>query len=272
MKKPVQLIICVCVAGCGEEIKISFMSTIYILWLRQLKRYFRSKSRIIGSLAQPLLFLLALGFGFGPIYQRAGGGNYIEFLAPGIIAMSIIFTAIFSGIEIIWDRQFGFLKETLVAPVSRLNIMLGRTFGGATVASLQGIIVFLISLIAGFRPISIALLPVALIFIALTALLFTAIGTAIASLLEDMQGFQLIMNFLVMPLFFLSGALFPLEGLPSVLVTVARLDPLSYGVDGLRATLINSANFGLTTDFVVLGVAVAILMVIGSYLFSKIQV
>lgn len=248
------------------------MSTIYILWLRQLKRYFRSKSRIIGSLAQPLLFLLALGFGFGPIYQRAGGGNYIEFLTPGIIAMSIIFTAIFSGIEIIWDKQFGFLKETLVAPVSRLNIMLGRTLGGATVASLQGIIVFFISFIAGFRPISVALLPLALVFIALTALLFTAVGTAIASLLEDMQGFQLIMNFLVMPLFFLSGALFPLQGLPEALVTVARLDPLSYGVDGLRGTLVNGAHFGLFVDFTVLAVVAALFLAVGSYLFSKIEI
>jgi ABC-2 type transport system permease protein len=227
---------------------------------------------MIGSLAQPLLFLLALGFGFGPIYQRAGGGNYIEFLTPGIIAMSIIFTAIFSGIEIIWDRQFGFLKETLVAPVSRLNIMLGRTLGGATVASLQGIIVFFISFIAGFRPISIALLPLALVFIALTALLFTAVGTAIASLLEDMQGFQLIMNFLVMPLFFLSGALFPLQGLPKALVTVARLDPLSYGVDGLRGTLVNGAHFGLFVDFTVLAVVAALFLAVGSYLFSKIEI
>jgi len=248
------------------------MSTIYILWLRQLKRYFRSKSRIIGSLAQPLLFLLALGFGFGPIYQRAGGGNYIEFLAPGIIAMSIIFTAIFSGIEIIWDKQFGFLKETLVAPVSRLNIMLGRTLGGATVASLQGIIVFLISFIIGFRPISIALLPLALIFIILIALLFTAIGTAIASLLEDMQGFQLIINFLVMPLFFLSGALFPLQGLPKALVTVARFNPLSYGVDGLRGTLVNGAHFGLSVDFTILTSVTLIFLAIGSYLFSKIEI
>jgi len=117
--------------------------TIYILWLRQLKRYIRSRSRIIGSLGQPILFLLALGYGFGPVFQKAGQGNYLEFLAPGVIAMTILFTAIFSGIEIIWDKQFGFLKETLVAPVSRLNIMIGRAIGGATVATLQGIIVFL---------------------------------------------------------------------------------------------------------------------------------
>ena len=137
------------------------MSTIYILWLRQLKRYFRSKARMIGSLGQPLLFLVALGFGFGPIYQKAGGGDYIQFLAPGIICMGILFTSIFMGIEIIWDRQFGFLKETLVAPVSRFNIMIGRTLGGATVAMFQGVIILLISLVIGFRPYSYMYLLVA---------------------------------------------------------------------------------------------------------------
>jgi len=248
------------------------MSTIYILWLRQLKRYFRSRARIIGSLGQPLLFLLALGYGFGPIYQRASGGNYIEFLAPGIIAMSIIFTALFSGIEIIWDRQFGFLKETLVAPVSRLNIMIGRTIGGATVATLQGVVVFLISLIAGFKPTNILMIFPALIFMFLIALLFTALGTAIASLLEDMQGFQLIMNFIVMPLFFLSGALFPIQGLTGTIRFIATIDPLAYGVDGLRHTLINVAYFGAGMDFIVLGAITLVLLAIGSYLFSKIQI
>lgn len=248
------------------------MSTIYILWLRQLKRYSRSKARILGSLAQPLLFLVALGYGFGPIFQKAGQGNYIQFLAPGVIAMGILFTAVFSGIEIIWDRQFGFLKETLVAPISRLNIMIGRTLGGATVAVTQGIIVLILSFIAGFRLSSLALLPVALIFMFLIALLFTALGTAIASVLEDMQGFQFIMNFMVMPLFFLSGALFPLQGLPATIETIARVDPLAYGVDGLRDTLINVTHFGLLLDFVVLGTITAILVAVGSYLFSKIQI
>jgi ABC-2 type transport system permease protein len=248
------------------------MSTIYILWLRQLKKYFRSRARIIGSLGQPLLFLLALGYGFGPIYQKASGGNYIEFLAPGIIAMSIIFTALFSGIEIIWDRQFGFLKETLVAPVSRLNIMIGRTLGGATVATLQGVIVFLISLIAGFRPTSFFMILPALVFMFIISLLFTALGTAIASVLEDMQGFQLIMNFIVMPLFFLSGALFPIQGLSGTIKVVSTLDPLSYGVDGLRHTLINLGYFGIGRDFLVLGLITAALLAIGTYLFSKIKI
>lgn len=248
------------------------MQIIYILWLRQIKRYFRSRARIIGSLGQPLLLLLALGFGFGPIYEKAGGGNYIQFLAPGIISMGILFTAVFSGIEIIWDKQFGFLKETLVAPVSRLKIMIGRTLGGGTVAVIQGIIIFIISLIIGFRPVNFYLLLLSFVFMALIALFFTALGTAIASVLEDMQGFQLIMNFLLMPLFFLSGALFPLQGLPKAITVVASINPLSYGVDGLRGTLVNGAHFGLLTDFFVLSIITIVMLIIGSFLFSKIEI
>jgi ABC-2 type transport system permease protein len=247
------------------------MNTIYILWLRQLKRFSRSKSRMIGSLGQPILFLVALGFGFGPIFQKAGQGNYLQFLAPGIIGMSIIFASIFMGMEIIWDRQFGFLKETLVAPVSRVNIMIGRTLGGATVAAVQGLIVLFISMLAGFRPMSIALVPVSFVAMVLVALLFTALGTAIASFMEDMHGFQLITNFLVMPLFFLSGALFPLQGAPQVISDIAAFDPLSYGVDALRGLLIHSTHFGLSVDFIVLSVVTVLLLLIGSWSFSKIQ-
>jgi ABC-2 type transport system permease protein len=247
--------------------------TIYILWLRQLKKYFRSKSRIIGSLGQPLLFMVALGFGFGPTYQKAGGGNYLEFLVPGIIAMSILFTAIFSGIEIIWDRQFGFLKETLVAPVSRFEIMIGRSLGGATVAVFQGILVLIISLFLGFKIYNYSMFPIAILFMFMIALLFTALGTAIASLLEDMQGFQLIMNFLIMPIFFLSGALFSITDLPPALNIITSLNPMSYGVDGLRGVLVaNATHFGLMTDFLVLGVCIILLNSIGAYLFSKIQI
>lgn len=247
------------------------MGTIYILWLRQLKRYSRSRARMIGSLGQPLLFLLALGFGFGPIYAKAGGGNYIQFLAPGVISMAIIFTAMFGGIEIIWDRQFGFLKETMVAPVSRFQIMLGRTAGGATVAMIQGVVVFLISLLAGFRPERIVMLPVAFVFMLLIALFFTAMGTAIASKLQDMQAFPLIMNFLMMPLFFLSGSLFPLAGLSGVLLTITRYNPLSYGVDGIRGALTGAAHFGLATDMIVLSILTAAVLWLGSWLFSKIE-
>ncbi len=245
--------------------------TIYILWLRQIKRYFRSRSRMIGSLGQPILFLVALGFGFGSVYSKAGGGNYIDFLAPGIIAMGILFTAIFSGIEIIWDRQFGFLKETLVAPVSRISIMIGRTLGGATVALFQGVLVLIISLFIGFHPI-LAGIPGAILFMLGIALVFTALGTGIASVLEDMQGFQLIMNFVVMPVFFLSGALFPLDTAPEALKVVAYLNPLAYGIDGLRGTLSNAAQFGLWTDTIVLSCIIIVFISVGAWLFSKIEV
>lgn len=248
------------------------ISAIYILWLRQLKRYFRSRSRIIGSLGQPLLFLIALGYGFGPVFEKAGAGSYLEFLAPGVVAMTVLFTSVFSGIELIWDRQFGFLKETLVAPASRLHIMIGRTLGGATVATMQGIIVFFISMLAGFRPENIAMLPFAVMIMLLIALLFTAMGTAIASLLEDFQGFQMIMNFLVMPLFFMSGALFPLSGLPSAIAFIASINPLAYGVDGLRWALVGGAHFGIAADIAVLSGLAALFLVIGSRLFSKIEV
>ncbi|MDD5290763.1 MAG: ABC transporter permease [Patescibacteria group bacterium] len=247
------------------------MNAIYILWLRQIKRYFRSKARIVGSIGQPLLFLVALGFGFGPVFAKAGEGDYLAFLSPGIIAMSILFTAVFNGIEIIWDRQFGFLKETLVAPVSRLNIMVGRTLGGATVALLQGLIVLAITIPLGFKP-NILNLPLALVFMILIALFFTGLGTAIASLLEDMQGFQLIMNFIIMPVFFLSGALFPADGLPSALKYVLVGNPLAYGIDGLRAALVGGAHFGMGLDFLVLGIITTIILGIGSYLFTKIQI
>ncbi len=247
------------------------MSTIYILWLRQLKRYVRSKARMIGSIGQPLLFLVALGYGFGPIYQKAGGGNYIQFLAPGVIAMGILFTAMFMGIEITWDKQFGFLKETLVAPVSRMSIMIGRTLGGATVALAQGVVIFLIALAIGFHP-QFNFLWVVFIFMLLISMLFTGIGTAIASLIDDMQAFPLIMNFLVMPTFFLSGALFPLEGLPPVITLIAKSDPLSYGIDGMRGALTGVTAFGFFTDFAVLAAITVVVLAIGAYLFSRIEI
>lgn len=248
------------------------MSTIYILWLRQVKKYFRSRSRLIGSLGQPLLFLIAFGYGFKDMFQKAGGGNYIEFLGPGIILMSVLFTAVFTGIELIWDRQFGFLKETLVAPVSRLEIMLGRTLGGATVATFQGIIVFVLTLLFGFRVRNPGLLIVTLLLVLLVGVLFTAMGTLIASFLEDMQGFQIIMNFLVMPIFFLSGALFPLAGLPAAMLWVARADPMTYGVDAVRGALNSAAAFGIGTDLAVLIGVTAALLGVGSWAFERIQV
>ena len=248
------------------------MSAIYVLWLRELRRYVRSRAQIVASLGQPLLYLVALGFGLGPVFQKAGQGNYVQFVAPGIISMTILFSSVFSGMGLLWDRQFGFLKETLVAPVPRIYVMLGKTLGAATVAVIQGLLVAIVCFIAGFRVADVAAIPAALLFMCLIGCLFSALGTAIGSSLQNIQGFQLIMNFLVMPIFFLSGALYPLNNLPKALSLVTRLDPLAYGVDGLRTTLIGMSHFGLAADLSVLVLVTTIFLFIGSYLFSKIQV
>ncbi len=247
------------------------MSAIYILWLRELKRYFRSRAQIIGGLGQPILYLLALGVGLGPVFQKAGQGSYLQFLAPGVIGMTVLFSAAFGGIGLLWDRQFGFLKETLVAPVPRLYVMIGRTLGGATTAILQGLLVLIVCLIGGFRPANIATAVLALPMMALIAIVFCAFGTALGSRMESMQAFPLVMNFMLMPLFFLSGALYPLDGLPSAFKIVTSINPLSYGVDGLRGALIGTTHFGMGLDAVVLcGIAI-LFLVLGAYSFSKIQ-
>jgi ABC-2 type transport system permease protein len=228
--------------------------------------------QIVVSLGQPCLYLLALGFGLGPVFQKAGQGSYLQFMAPGVIGMTVLFSSVFSGIAMLWDRQFGFLKETLVAPVSRMQIMIGRTLGGSTVAVTQGLLVTVVCLLAGFRPAHLAMVPVALGFMVLIALLFAALGMAIGSGLQDMQGFQLIMNFLVMPIYFLSGALFPLKDAHNVLKYITRADPLAYGIDGMRNVLgAPNAAFDPQMDALVLVVVGAVLLVFGAWRFSKIE-
>ncbi len=248
------------------------MKKIYYLWLRQIKKYLRSRPRMIGFLAQPTIFLVMFGYGLGNIFAAAGI-NYLNFLAPGIVGMSIIFTSIFSGLEMILDRQFGFLKETLVAPMPRVDVMLGRTLGTASAAAIQGMLVLIISFFFGFRPASwLALIP-AIFIMFLVALVFSAIGTIIGSFLDDMQAYPLIVNFLIMPLFFLAGALFPLQGLPDWMMMIVRVDPLTYGIDALRVLLANIGHhdLGLGTDVAVLSVMALVTIWLGAYFFEKIQ-
>jgi ABC-2 type transport system permease protein len=248
------------------------MGAIYVMWLRQLKRYGRSPARIVASLGQPLLFFVALGFGLGRVFQAAGAGNYLNFLAPGIMAMSIIFTSVFSGMDLIWDRQFGFLKETLVAPVSRVAIMFGRVLGGSTTATLQGVLVLFLSIALGFRPEHwwgvIAAVGAGLSL----AFLFAAFGLLLGTLMQDMQGYPLIMNFVVMPMFFLSGAVFPLDRVASAMRLLAMLDPLTYGVDALRRILTGSAQFSLLTDFSVTVGLSLVLLLLAARSFARMQV
>ena len=248
------------------------MGVVYILWLREVKKYLRSRAQILASMGSPLMYLFVLGFSLGPVFQRAGEGSYLQFMAPGIVGMTVLFTAMFSGVAMLWDRQFGFLKETLVAPVPRIWIMLGRALGGATVASIQGSIIFVVTLIAGFRPTNWLMVPVAFLIIILIAVVFSALASAIGSTIKEMQGFQMVMNFLVMPLFFLSGALYPLKGLPAALQVLTHADPLTYGVDGVRGVLIGTSHFGAAFDVLIL-IAVGIgFLMLGAWRFSKIDV
>jgi ABC-2 type transport system permease protein len=248
------------------------MDIIYTIWLRNMKRYVRSKSRIIGSISMPLFFLLFLGFGLNSVVQIPGmDENYIVFLIPGMIAMSVLFTSVFSGIQIIWDKQFGFLKETLVAPVSRLEIMLGQTAGGATTAFIQGVIILVLSLFIGLKSQSIAGFFIAFGFMALIGIAFTAFGIAIASRMDDMTGFQLIMNFVVFPIFGLSGALFPISSLPPAIIPITLLDPLTYGVEGIRYGLTGVSQINPLVSLAVLGGFTIAITIIGAYLFRTIK-
>lgn len=247
------------------------MRVLYILWLRQIIRFFRARSRIFGAVGQPLLFLLALGYGLGSVFQRAGMGNYLQFLVPGIMAQTVLFSAMFYGAMIMFDRQFGFLKETLVAPVSRFKIMLGGALGGATTAMIQGILLLIIACLLGFRPEHWVLVPVSLFILMLLSIAIASFSSGIGSFVQDMQGFQAINQFLVFPLYFLSGSLYPLNHVPTWLRIVAEFNPMSYAVDALRDTLIGQTHFGLVKDLGVLSVTLIVLVAFGAYRFNHIE-
>lgn len=247
------------------------MDVIYALWLRQVRRYWRSGSRIIGTLGQPLLLLLALGYGIGAIYQRAGEGSYLQFLVPGIITQTVLLSGIFWGIIILQDKRFGFLSELLVAPVSRFRILLGSALGGATISILQGLMVFGISLVLGFRPHDWTLVGPAFLVLVFMCLALTSLGAAIASMVEDFQGFQGINNLLVMPMFFLSSALYPLDQVPAALRFISSINPVSYMVDALRLLLTNQTHFGLGMDLVVMTVTFVACLVFAVNRFNRIQ-
>jgi ABC-2 type transport system permease protein len=249
------------------------MGVIYTIWLRNMKRYLRSRSRIIGSLGMPLFFLLILGFGLNSVVTGPHmGRGYVAFIVPGIVSMTVLFTSMFAGIQIIWDKQFGFLKETLVAPVPRLQIMLGQTLGGATTALIQGFIILMVSLLMGVRPVGAAGVALAMGYMILIGVGFTALGIAIASRLNDMHGFQLIMNFVIFPIFGLSGALFPIGGLPLWLRSLTLIDPLTYGVEGIRYGLTGAAQMSPLASAAALGAFTTAMVVLGAGLFRRVQI
>ncbi|HSX47513.1 MAG TPA: ABC transporter permease [Patescibacteria group bacterium] len=247
------------------------LDIIFVLWQRQVKRYYRSGSRLLGTLGQPILLLLALGYGIGAIYKRAGEGNYINFLVPGIITQTVLLSGIFWGIIILQDKRFGFLSEMLVAPVSRLKILIGSALGGATVSVLQGLLVLLIALVFGFRPHNLLEVPLAFLVLILMCLAMTSFGAGIASAVDDFQGFQGINNLIVLPMFFLSSALYPLNHIPTFLKIITTINPVSYMVDALRHLLANSAHFSITLDLIVMFITFIAALAFAVNRFNNIQ-
>lgn len=213
---------------------------IYTLWLRDITRFSRDRGRIIASLVQPLLFLFVFGGGLSPVIADLSGGrlDYTRFMFPGILAMAVLFTAIFSAVSIVWDREFGFLKEVMVAPISRTSVALGKVAGGSTIALFQGVLILLFAPLLGIS-LSLAQIVSLIGLMLLLGAVMTSLGILIAARQRSMEGFQVIMNFFLMPMFFLSGAFFPLQGVPLWMSILSRLDPVSYGVDPLRQVVLS---------------------------------
>lgn len=242
---------------------------IIALWKREVIRFFRAKSRVIGTLGFPFFFLAVLGTGLNSV-MTIPGTNYLDFMTPGILSMVIMFGSVFSGVIVIMDRQFGFLKETLVAPVSRISIIAGKSLGGATTAVFQGLLMLIIAVLLGAH-IDLEAVPAVIGLMLLVSVSFVSLGTAIASVMEDMHGFQLIMNFLVMPMFFLSGALFPLDSAPDAIRYISYIDPLTYAVEAFRFFLAGSAHMPIEISLGVLVLFLAATTYAASYLFSRIE-
>jgi ABC-2 type transport system permease protein len=221
------------------EITMGALRGAFTIWLRDLLRFGRDRARMISSLGQPLLFLVLFGGGFSAAISGLGGGelNYTQFLFPGILAMTVLFTSVFSAVSVVWDREFGFLKEVMVAPVSRVAVAAGKVAGGSTVALLQGVVILVLAPLLGIQLRLGTIVPLLGILL-LLAVMMTSLGLLIASRQRTMEGFHMMMNFLLLPMFFLSGAFFPLEGVPVWMHVVASIDPVTYGVDPLRQVVL----------------------------------
>ena len=249
---------------------------IYTLWLREMKWLVRAKSRLIASIVQPFLWLAIIGVGMSSTFGTIPGTNitFLQFMTSGVIGMTLLFSSTMAGVSVLWDKQFGFMKEILVAPVSRTQIMLGKVLGGMTTSILQGLLLLVAAAAIGIRPSGIVELLQVLVFMVLISASFVSIGLAFASRMEDPIAFPIVMNFLIMPLFFLSGGMYVANTAPAWLSFLSRLDPLTYGVDGIRTAILGTSQlsqFSVWLDFAVLGVFTVAMILLGSYLFKKIK-
>jgi len=247
------------------------MTAIYVLWLREMIKFVRAKSRIIGAIAMPVFMLVFLGLGFRRVEFPGLPPEigYIQFLVPGIVGMTLLFTGAFTGISVLMDRQFGFLKEIMVTPASRISIVLGRIAGGATTSIIQALVMLFLSVFLGFvlpSPLMIAGSVIIMLFISIN---FICIGLILSSVMKDMHGFNTITNFIIYPIFLLSGALFPVQNLPVAIRIFSYLDPLTYGVDALRGLLIGYSVLNVYSDFTIILVTSVILVSASGYSFNK---
>ena len=247
--------------------------TVYTMCLREMIRFSRSKSRIIGALATPLFFLIILGAGFSSSFQVRGGGAFnTSYLAPGLIGMAVLFTSLMGGVSIIWDREFGFLKEILIAPVSRFFVALGKAIGGVTTAMIQGVLIMIIAWLIGVHYVSIWGVLAAIVIMFISGIGFMGLGIALASIIDSHEGFQMVMSFLTMPLVLLSGAFFPISNLPAWLKALVYANPLTYGVEALRYCLLGSSTIPVLLSVFVLLIFSTAMIVIGGKLFGVMRV
>ncbi len=256
----------------GEIIPTTFgdqLFAIYAIWVREVKVFTREKPRVVAAIAQPLIWIALVGTGFSSTIPRSatGGVDYRAYLFGGVIAQTILFGTVFYGLYIIWDRKLDVLKEILVAPVSRTAIFFGKVVGGSTESLMQGVILLAIGLWLFRVPPLGALF--ALVFVLLLAIAFVSIGLFIGSFFDSFEGFQAILSFLLFPLFFLSGALFPVSNLPAWLTAMVRLNPVTYAVDGLRGSTVGVHAFPYALDLGVLLGFCLLMLALGTWAFRR---
>ena len=250
------------------------LRVVYVIVMRELIKFLREKGRLVSTMARPLIWLFFVGMGMSRLVpQDVTGTDYMRFLFPGIIGMTILFSAIFSSISIIWDKEFGFLKEILVAPVSRFSIVLGKAISGTLLSTIQALIIMLISPLIGIYP-STGEIVSSFFMIILLSFSISTLGIVIASFYENLESFSMIMNFIVMPMFFLSGAMYPVQKLPLILRYASSLNPLTYGIDGLKHVLLSEGinlDFPFYIDIGVLAFSSMVFLFLSTLVFEKIR-
>ena len=242
--------------------------SIYTVWLRDVTRIRRDKPQILGSIARPILWLLFLGAGLSPVFQKHSDLPYRHFIFPGVIAMNLLFASFLSAISIIWDREFGFLKEMLAAPISRSAIALGKAASGSTIAVFQGFVVMAFAPLVG---VSLSLREIALLLPSMFLIAFscTSIGIALASRMTSFEGFGTVANFVIMPMFLLSGAIFPLDQIPAWMSLLVHINPVTYGVDQMRWILLGIHHFPLFFDLLFNLLFSLIMILLAIFLFER---